>query len=499
MEENLKILFISSEIKPFSGQGELSSVAGNLPKAIKTLGHEIRVVTPRYLTIRERKHGLREVARLKSVQILIGEKTIECSVKSGFLTGSKAQVYFIENPKYFSKPIDLLMGDDGKTNTNVHLGLALLNHAALQLMMLLEWIPDIIHCNGWQTSFVPHLLRENERYTDKFESTRTLLAVNDIHTSRCLPGKVADEIGVNGQDEKRNKQLYHKGDISFLKAGLSSADLVVSSDLKESIKLLKKDGLHGRLSVKAPLRETCFSIPNGHDVDKWNPATDAHLKQNYSSEDLNIGKHENKTYILNELKFDETTDKPLVVVSFGVSELDELGRIEGKTDSIFKLDCNFIVICDDSKTPVERLKRKINLDFENVRIVNTDNNELLHQTYAGSDLLILLSDDIEDQILCARSFSYATVPVAPVIGMNSPLVVESSGPIQNGTGFTFKKVEIPEVVKALKRAVKAYNEQLSWREIQLRGMNSDFSWWKIADIYTSKYMEALSNPPFTFQ
>ncbi|NQU06609.1 MAG: glycogen/starch synthase, partial [Calditrichaeota bacterium] len=93
MEGNLKILFLSSEVSPFSRTAPFGDVASSLPKALKSAGHEIRVVTPRYKSIRERRYGLREVARLRDLEIIVGNRTHACSVKSGFITGSKVQVY----------------------------------------------------------------------------------------------------------------------------------------------------------------------------------------------------------------------------------------------------------------------------------------------------------------------------------------------------------------------------------------------------------------------
>ncbi len=176
----MKILFLTSEVAPFSRTGGLADVSKALPKALKSLGHEVRLITPRYRSIRERRHGLREVARLRSLDIEFGGEVHSCAVKSGFIPGAKVQVYFLESERFFNRWG--LYGDPetGADWPDNHLRFAFLCHASLQLIQHLRWFPDIIHCNDWQTALVPYLLSSDDRYAGDFTSTRSVLHLHNI-------------------------------------------------------------------------------------------------------------------------------------------------------------------------------------------------------------------------------------------------------------------------------------------------------------------------------
>jgi starch synthase len=49
--DKIKVILASSEVAPFAKTGGLADVAGSLPKALKKLGADIRVVMPKYKCI----------------------------------------------------------------------------------------------------------------------------------------------------------------------------------------------------------------------------------------------------------------------------------------------------------------------------------------------------------------------------------------------------------------------------------------------------------------
>ena len=157
MQKILKVLYISTEVSPFAKTGGLADVSESLPKELKESAHDIRIFMPKYGSINERKYVLREVIRLKDIQVPVGNKIVIANVKSSFLPNSKVQIYFIGNKEYFNRTgyyVDPKTNKDWKDNAE---RFVFLSRAALEILKKLHWQPDIIHCNDWQTALIPYL------------------------------------------------------------------------------------------------------------------------------------------------------------------------------------------------------------------------------------------------------------------------------------------------------------------------------------------------------
>ena len=173
--KKLKILFVTSEVVPFVKTGGLADVSAALPQTLAELGHEVRIVVPKYGAVDDRKFKIHEVVRLKDIPINIGGKDVLFSLKSCFLPGQKirVQIYFLDNQEYFgsrnSLYSDPMTGLDYDDNDERFI---ILNRAVFELILKLGWIPDIIHCNDWQCGLIPAYLKnvyQGEPNFDKFK------------------------------------------------------------------------------------------------------------------------------------------------------------------------------------------------------------------------------------------------------------------------------------------------------------------------------------------
>ena len=157
-----KVLFVTSEVVPFIKTGGLADVSAALPQMLVELGHEVRIVVPKYGAVDDRKYKIHEVVRLKDIKIKIGEKDVIFSLKSCFLPGQRVrvQIYFLDNEEYFksrsSLYTDPLTGKDYPDNDE---RFTLLSKSVFELISKLGWEPDIIHCNDWQTGLIPAYLK----------------------------------------------------------------------------------------------------------------------------------------------------------------------------------------------------------------------------------------------------------------------------------------------------------------------------------------------------
>ena len=159
MKSKLKILMVFSEVAPFAKTGGLADVGESLPKMLKDMGHDVRIITPQYMVTNERKYILRDVIRLQNIEVPLGKKTIKINVKSAFLPNSKVQVYFINYKSLFFRE-GLYVDPKSKTDySDNDKRFALFNRGVLETLNKLQWQPDIIHCNDWQTGLIPFYLK----------------------------------------------------------------------------------------------------------------------------------------------------------------------------------------------------------------------------------------------------------------------------------------------------------------------------------------------------
>ncbi|MCF7810458.1 glycogen synthase [bacterium] len=496
MEDNLKILFLSSEVSPFSRTAPFSDVACSLPKALKSIGHEVRLVTPRYKSIRERRYGLREVSRLRDMEISVGDKNFSCSVKSGFITGSKVQVYFLENPEHYEKPLpDSFF--NGNNNPDEFTGYALLNHAALQLMMALKWIPDIIHCNNWQSALVPYLIKRNETYRDTYLNTRTVLHIHQLENLGMVSPEFVKDIGYEKGEINDDQTLLLNGEICFLKAGISTADKIVtvSPSFAEDICSVSndEDGFNQAIEDR---KCDILGVLNGVDGDHWNPENDRSIQVRYTINDVTEGKAANKRILLQKLNMPFSEDIPLIAMVNRLVEGHGLELLIEQEEALMSLPVRFVFLgLGEPKyesflqTLAEKYPDKVSITFDT-------NVKLEHQIIAGADILLMPSICEPCGYHQMYGLLYGTVPVVRNTGGLADTVIDIDKSEENANGFTFGNATGDDMMIALNRALNCFQQKDMWLKLQIKGMESDFNWKDVAKVYYNLYKDALSKPPY---
>ena len=225
MKNKLKILMVFSEVAPFSKTGGLADVGGALPKFLKEMDHDVRIITPQYLAINERKYILRDVIRLQNIEVPIGKKSVKINVKSAFLPNSKVQVYFINHKSLFFRSglyVDPKSGNDYPDNDK---RFAVFSRGVLETLNKLQWQPDIIHCNDWQTALIPSYLKIWEREKYFFQNTASVFSIHNIAYQGKFPYEFYDFLGLGAENFNESKFECH-GRIHFMKGGIFYADCI---------------------------------------------------------------------------------------------------------------------------------------------------------------------------------------------------------------------------------------------------------------------------------
>ena len=475
----------------------MADVAGSLPKALRALKHEIRLVTPRYRTIRERRFGLRDVARLRSLNIEVGEQVYECSIKSGFVTGSKVQVYFLDNRGLYESPESDSECADKTGKIDCHISFALLDHAALQLMMLLQWIPDIIHCNNWQTALVPYLLKTDDRYKEAFINTRTAMHLYDISYQNIFPSDRADEIGVNPESLKQNDLLEDGSGISFVKAGMSAADLVITASPSFASASKSTEDSSSDLERLISVREDeVHDAPNGVEMSDWDPSTDDYIVQQYSMDNLAEGKAINREALLNMLKLPAELDVPVVAVISRLIDqkgVDLLTEIESE---LFSLPLQVVILAPEKYRFENILKSWGEKYPDKIAIKLAASEALEHQVIAGADIFLTPLHGEQPGLSQIYCLNYGTIPIVQCSSRLADIITDLTPEKAGAKGLTFDDNNGSELIDALKYALDIYQNQPVWQELRSCCMETDFSWIGVAEKIIGLYQNALSRQPY---
>jgi len=464
-------------------------VAFSLTHAIKEYGHEIRMILPKYGMIRDRQYTLRDVIRLRDLEVPLGDQKVLVNVKSAFYPGSKIQVYFVDYPPYFGRPglyVDPKTGKDYEDNAE---RFALFCHTAFAVLERLHWYPDVIHCNDWQTALIPPLLKEVYGKEGPLAKTKTLLTVHNFAYQGVFPKEKFRYTGLPAHFAEEDGAAAYYGKISYLKAGLEYADVIttVSPTYARQAQEDPEIGA-GMQEILRRRAQDFYGILNGVDYSTWDPSSDKEIPVNYTFRSIDR-KMENKKFLLEFCNMPFEPEIPFVgtisrlVVQKGFDILLEALPV------ILEKDLRYIILGVGDKE-IEKKLKSLQQRFPEKLFVHIGFDErLAHLIEAGCDLFLMPSRYEPCGLNQLYSLRYGTIPIVRGTGGLLDTVVDVDENPQKGTGFVFKKYDAKELVQTVERALKWYQDRASWRKLVVRAMKQDFSWKNSAKEYIRLYQQ----------
>lgn len=479
----MRILFASSEAYPLSKTGGLGDVSASLPAAIRRRRQDIRLVMPAYP---------RAVSRLAEPVRLPGPADAPWSLIQGLLPGTRLPVYLVDWPVFFERDGDPYRASNGLDWPDNAQRFAAFSQAVATLARnhaALDWQPEILHLNDWQTGLVPIYLRNHQI------RPRTLFTIHNLAYQGIFPASFRKELAIP-DDLWHPEGLEFYAQISFMKGGLLFSDLIttVSPNYAREIQTLEAGmGLDGVLRKRAA---QLHGILNGIDVREWDPERDGHLQHHYSAENL-AGKLRNKEALQDELNLPRRPDLPLI---------GHVGRMVAQKgiDLLLEACVPFLA----SGRMQLALVGSGNREYEAAAVALaraypaycataiTYNEGLAHRVEAGADMFLMPSRFEPCGLNQMYSLRYGTPPIVHFTGGLADTVVDAT-PItlanQLATGFTFHPANTLMLTAALERALALYHEpgQERWRAMIQRGMQLDFSWNQSSGAYLDLYRALL--------
>jgi starch synthase len=491
----LKILFVTSETNPFVKTGGLADVSAALPKVLTEMGHEVRLVLPKYGAVDERKYKVHDIIRLKDISINIGDKEVIFSLKSCFLPGirTRVQIYFLENYEYFgnrnSLYVDPRTGKDYQDNDERFI---LLNRAVMEMIIKLGWIPDIVHLNDWQCGLIPAYAKTVYKDFEGIEKLKILFTIHNLAYQGKFPRSTFKKTGLPDELNSEKKGINSDGKLNFLKSGLLFADMINTVSETYAIEIRTKEEYgEGLKEVLAKRKDRIFGILNGIDTNIWNPEKDKLIPFNYSVKSLEK-KLENKIYLLERFGLKYDPNLPLIGVISRLYDSKGVDLIQKAFNDLMQLNIQLILLgTGDLKYHAffEKMSSKYSKKFS---CYLGFSDELAHLIEAGADMFLMPSKYEPCGLNQMYSLVYGTIPIVRETGGLADTVVKFNEKTGEGSGFVFKKYDAAEMISETKRAVRVYGNKDLWNKLIKSAMKNDFSWFSSAKKYIELYRKMLA-------
>ena len=469
----LKVLVVSSECAPFAKSGGLGDVIGSLPKVLRDNGVDVRVVLPKYRSIKN-EHFI-GINYLGSFETHLSWRKQPAGV---LLKDDYVKTYFIENDYYFGREGFYGYGDDNER-------FAFFCRAVLEMLPFIDFYPDIIHCNDWQTGPICILLKEVYSKFTAYKNIKTLYTIHNLQYQGTFPRETMEMLEI--PDYCFGSMEFY-GQISFMKSGLVYADAIstVSETYAEEVKTFQFGyGLDG---VMRSRQDRLFGILNGIDYEKNDPVTDSRIFVNYNA-DCAEKKKLNKTELQKLLGL-EVRDVPLVSVISRLAEQKGLDIVSWVAEEMLNRDVQ-IVILGTGERKLEDFFRGLEWNHKGRVSANIKFDDVLAQRiYASSDMFLMPS--LFEPCGLGQMFSlrYGTIPIVRKTGGLSDTVTHFNRENKTGNGFVFEHYTADGLMWAFDQALGVYYSD-DWKYVVKNAMTSNFSWETSALKYIKLYEKIL--------
>ena len=479
----MRVLFVTSEVAPLIKTGGLADVSAALPVALRALNIDVRILLPGYPQVLKALANLQVAAYFPALpgyppaRLLVGTAP------------SRVPIWIIECPLLYQRGGGVYQNEIGLDwPDNAH-RFGLLSKIAALLSCAetpLEWKPDVVHCNDWQSGLVPAYLHFAE------QAAPSVMTVHNIAFQGLFPPQLTAELGLPEQCFQSDGVEFY-GQLSFMKAGLFYADHIttVSPTYAREIQTAELGfGLHGLLAHK---RSTLSGILNGIDIKEWNPAADPYLASAYDAKNLK-GKAANKKALQHSMGLQVDEHIPLFGMVGRFTEQKGLDLLLEVAPLLVAMPAQ-LVLLGSGGAELERAALALAHQHPGkiAAFVGFDES-LAHSIEAGADIFLMPSRFEPCGLNQLYSQRYGTPPIVHATGGLIDTVVDCNAASLlrgNASGFVFNSMDASSLVAVAQRAVAAYQDQKIWPALQRNCMNKDFSWRLSAAAYYDIYSKLL--------
>ncbi len=493
----MRILILSSEATPFAKTGGLADVSSSLCVELNKLGHDARVLIPEYTPLIDREKYKIETI-ISNVKVELNGHDHTCNIERARIPFAakkdNAYCYFVQYGGFFERPgIYSEAGIDYWDNPQ---RFAFFCKAALQMCLQEKWIPDIIHCNDWQTAMLPVYFKTRAEYNGNpaFAKTKILMTIHNLAYQGRFDSWYNQELEI-GPESFHLDGVEFYGDLNFLKGGIKYADYVstVSPTYANEIQTPEFGcALDGVLRSRS--QELC-GILNGIDESVWKPSTDKVITAKFTVTALK-GKAACKAALQKELGLPVKPSVPLIGIVSRLTYQKGIDLFLSQLDYMMSNDIQIAVLGTGDENLVKWLGDVASNYPKKVSASVKFDEKLSHQIIAGSDMFMMPSRFEPCGLTQMYAMKYGTLPIVRATGGLRDTVkdaTEASIKDKTATGFSFERFYGWDMMQCFERALRIYHEEPKvWKQIMRTAMRMDFSWKNSAEQYVKLYKKMLN-------
>jgi len=461
----MKIAIAASEAAPFSKTGGLGDVMQALPEALSRLsGNTVYLFLPYYSRVKYNPKFACEFITSFAINLVWRKSHVGLfRLKTG---RKKLQIYFIDNEQYFNREGTYGYDDDGER-------FAYFSKAVLSCMNYLDYRPDVLQCNDWQTALIPVLLRSEFRSC--FPDTKCLFTIHNIEYQGWADLNFnADVLGLH---DRWIDTLRYGNAINFMKSAIIAADAVSTVSETYAKELQYPYFSHGMSDVLKLRSEDFYGITNGIDTTVFDPASSKNLVAHYTVSNMEEGKAKNKAALQKELGLDEDPDVPLYAIVSRLAGHKGIDLLCYICDNFMSKDAQLAII-GTGEAQYEHGLSELAKKYPGKMVIRLAfDPALADRVYAGADAYLMPSKSEPCGLSQLIAMHYGTVPVVHATGGLNDTVKPYDAETGEGCGFTFERYNGEDFMDAVDASMALYGEnRAAWNDLAKKDMQLDVSW-----------------------
>ena len=472
----MKVLYAASEAVPFCKTGGLADVAGSLPPALAAQGVETAVILPLYRRVKERFAD--QLTFLCYDYVDLAWRHAYCGLFS--LKKDGVTWYFLDNEQYFGRPELYGCADDGER-------FGFFSRAVVKMLDHLDFWPDVIHCNDWQTALIPIYLKDDGVREERYRSVRTVLTIHNIeYQGRYDPYCLGDLFGLD-RGWVDDGTLLLDGDLNLLKGAILTADAVNAVSPTYAQELKNPYFAHRMEGILTQCGYKLSGVLNGIDMKLYDPAADPRIAANYTAENIS-GKAADKAELQKALGLRPEPETPIIAMVSRLVTHKGLDLIREVMGDIMELPVQFVLLGSGDAAYEDFFRHAAERWPERMAIRLGYDEALSMAIYAGADLFLMPSRSEPCGLSQMIAMRYGTVPIVRETGGLKDTVQPYEAWRDAGTGFTFANYSSADMLHVIREAVYLYKDYPdAFARLRRRAMERDFSWNRSAGDYLKIY------------
>ncbi|MCL2055827.1 MAG: glycogen synthase GlgA [Oscillospiraceae bacterium] len=467
----MKILFAASEAVPFIKSGGLADVAGSLTKAVRGRKHACRVVMPLYADIPDRFR--QEMKFVTAINVPLGWRNQYCGVFEYTYQGVKH--YFLDNEYYFKRRGLYGFFDDAER-------FAFFSKAVLEMLGHIDFKPEIIHCNDWQTALVPPYLNVFYRHLETYRDIRTVFTIHNIQYQGAYESGVRFDVA--GLPSQAGAVVELDGDTNYMKGAITQCDALTTVSPTYARELMDPWFAHGLDGLIRDHAHKLGGILNGIDFADYNPASDTNITRNFSSSERR-GKLANKKDLQLALGLEDRDEAMVIGMVTRLAGHKGLDLVREAFQKIMELDVQFVLLGTGEWQFEKFFKEAVLLYPGRVSVNLAFSEPLARKIYAGSDVFLMPSKSEPCGLSQMIALRYGSIPIVRATGGLHDTINDFGG--EFGNGYNFQSYNAYDMLDAIGRANDDFWDKDKWDSHIKTAMECDFSWGRSAAEYIAMY------------